>query len=41
MTASWIVPLWLALMLALAVWIVRAVAREGMGHGGEGGQDGR
>ncbi len=35
MTPSWVVPLWLAFMLALAVWIVQAVAREGLGHGGE------
>ncbi len=35
MTPSWVVPLWLALMLALAVWIVRAVAREGLDRGGE------
>lgn len=41
MIASWVVPLWLALMLALAVWIVQAVAREGLGRGGEGGHDGR
>ncbi len=35
MISSWVVPLWLALMLALAVWIVQAVAREGLGYGGE------
>ena len=37
MTAAWIVPLWLALMLGVAVWVVQAVAREALWHGGEEG----
>ena len=35
MTVAWVVPLWLACLLGLAVWIVQAVARDVMGPGGE------
>ena len=37
MTPTWLIPLWLALMLAVALWIVQAVPREAMGFGGEDG----
>lgn len=33
MTAAWIVPLWLAFMLAVALWIVCAIGRQAMEEG--------
>ena len=40
MIPTWVVPLWLAFMLGVAVWIVGAVAREGMGYRGKDQGDG-